>query len=64
MVREFIKLTCPGCRREVSAYVPHMGDGSAVRTVKHATEGLERGVLCSFSETLVIRRSNGEWVRG
>lgn len=35
MTREFERVTCPGCGRQVSAYVPHMGDGSALRTMKH-----------------------------
>jgi hypothetical protein len=40
--RRFERVECPGCRRTVSAYVPHMGDGSDVRIVPHNAHD-ERG---------------------
>jgi len=33
--REYERVTCPGCHRSISAYIPHFGDGSGLRVVKH-----------------------------
>lgn len=55
MVREYEKITCPGCGRTISAYVPHMGDGSALRMVRHKPP-IERNGMddeCSLSGRLV-----------
>ena len=35
MRREYERVVCPGCQRAVSAYVPHCGDGTDVKIVKH-----------------------------
>lgn len=69
MIREYERVTCPGCGRNISAYVPHMGDGSALRTTKHLAnhpEGLRRGSHatreCSMSQRLIQFNSHlGGW---
>ena len=35
MTREYERVRCPACKRVIAAYVPHRGDGSDVRMVKH-----------------------------
>ena len=51
MKRGFETVTCPGCGRRISAYVPRGGDGSDVRIVTHsmfgrATRGHARTIDC------------------
>lgn len=61
--REYERVTCPGCQRVISAYIPHFGDGSGLRLVKHNLEP-GRGPIarerCSHSERIIVR-DHGKW---
>ena len=61
--REYERVTCPGCLRSISAYIPHFGDGSGLRVVKHnlrpASPGRE-SVACLYSERIIVR-DHGKW---
>ena len=63
MKREFEKIRCPGCGSMISAYVPHMGDGSGLRVVAHNSRDREGGHhgKCDASGRIVVRYA-GEWV--
>jgi hypothetical protein len=64
-VRDYERVDCPGCGRRISAYIPHFGDGSGLRTVKHkavrlAKRGLGIAKDCPASGRIVVRR-DGKW---
>jgi hypothetical protein len=57
MVREYMKVDCPGCGRRISAYVPHRGDGSDVVVVPHNVPHTRIGrTRCAISGLML-----GEW---
>ena len=61
--REYERVTCPGCGRKISAYIPHFGDGSGLRVVKHnraSGRGGNRPEPCSLSERIIVR-DKGAW---
>lgn len=62
-VREYERIDCPGCGRRISAYVPHFGDGTGLRTVRHNRR--ERAPRrpppeCPASGRILVRR-DGKW---
>lgn len=61
--REYERLTCPGCNRSISAYVPHFGDGSGLRVVPHnLLHRRGRSVPCPASGRIVVReRGRRRW---
>jgi hypothetical protein len=64
-VRKYETVTCPGCGRQISAYIPHFGDGTGLRTVKHnsirlAKRGLGKPAGCPASQRIIVRR-NRAW---
>jgi hypothetical protein len=61
--RTYERVTCPGCHREISAYIPHFGDGSGLRVVEHNTvKGPRLGgrVKCGLSGRIIVR-DKGKW---
>ena len=59
--REYERVTCPGCHRQISAYIPHFGDGSGLRLVKHKlAKARGRKTPCPFSERIIVRDA-GKW---
>lgn len=59
--RAYERVTCPGCLRSISAYVPHFGNGSGLRLVKHNLARSRVGKTpCPFSERLIVREA-GQW---
>jgi hypothetical protein len=62
MTRDYERVTCPGCQRTISAYVPHLGDGSGLRVVKHnrVRATIRGSVKCSYSNRIIVRRM-GRW---
>jgi hypothetical protein len=59
--REYERVTCPGCHRQISAYVPHFGDGTGLRLVKHKlAKARRRNTPCPFSERIIVRE-RGKW---
>jgi hypothetical protein len=60
--REYERVKCPGCRRTISAYIPHFADGSGLRVVKHnVLRKRGRGnAVCPVSERIIVREM-GEW---
>lgn len=65
--REYERITCPGCNRTISAYVPHFGDGSGLRVVPHNV--IAPGQLarrrhatrpCVVSDRIIVRE-RGRW---
>jgi hypothetical protein len=60
--REYERVTCPGCQRTISAYIPHFGDGSGLRVVKHNISERRRHPwpVCEYSERIIVR-DNGKW---
>jgi hypothetical protein len=61
--REFERVTCPGCERTISAYVPHCGDGAGLRVIPHNIT--KNGRLCGHARCSVsgriIVRDRGHW---
>lgn len=54
--REYERVTCPGCLRQISAYVPHFGDGTGLRLVKHKLAAARsRKTPCPFSDRIIVR---------
>lgn len=62
MRREYERVTCPGCERTISAYIPHRGDGSGLRVVPHIRPAtcIAPGGQCSFSDRIIVR-DKGTW---
>jgi len=60
--RQYERLTCPGCQRTISAYVPHRGDGSGLRVVPHIRPATATapGGPCDIGGRIVVRAS-GQW---
>jgi hypothetical protein len=64
VTREYERVTCPGCQRVISAYVPHFGDGSGLRVVPHnIVKGRLGGhVRCGLSDRIIVLvRDAGTW---
>jgi hypothetical protein len=61
-IREYERVTCPGCQRTISAYVPHFGDGSGLRVVPHKIirVGALASVACDVGGRIVVR-DRGKW---
>ena len=66
--REFQRVTCPGCNRRISAYVPHFGDGTGLRVVKHnlLASRHRASAACPYSERMIVRNQErgpdqGKW---
>jgi hypothetical protein len=56
MIRKYERVTCPGCARKISAYIPHFGDGSGWRLVKHKlAKARGQTTPCPFSERIIVR---------
>lgn len=57
MIRRYERATCPDCGRRISTWVPHCGDGTDVRIVKH-------NVRIGLGKTRVVRScpSGGEFL--
>lgn len=53
MRRQFEKVNCPHCGRCISAYIPHRGDGSDVRIVKHKISGPRSADECPAGDQLM-----------
>lgn len=51
--RKFERATCPICGRRISAWVPHFGDGSDVKLVRHNERRAPRGMHCSGSDRML-----------
>jgi hypothetical protein len=63
-VREYERVTCPGCLREISAYIPHFGDGSGLRVVKHNVK--DGRSPCGVGGQIIVRNqargpAQGKW---
>lgn len=59
MTRNYERVTCPGCSRSISAYIPHFGDGGGLKLVKHnLVKG--RSLACPLSERIIVRK-DGTW---
>jgi hypothetical protein len=61
--REYERITCPGCHRTISAYIPHFGDGSGLRVVKHnllPASAHRTSIACPCSERILVRE-HGRW---
>lgn len=67
MIREYERVICPCCKRKISAYIPHFGDGSGLRMVPHNI--IASGQLaarrhatrpCAASSRIVVR-DGGQW---
>lgn len=59
-MREFERIRCPGCQREIAAYVPKHGDGSGLRLTPHHETPSMKARPCAFSRRLVVR-DRGVW---
>lgn len=54
--REYERVTCPGCQRKISAYIPHFGDGSGLRVVPHNDARMMRRTFpCPVSGRMITR---------
>jgi len=62
--REYERVTCPGCQRTISAYVPHFGDGTGLRVVPHKIPSGRGAALtpveCGVSNRIIVR-NHGKW---
>jgi hypothetical protein len=57
--RQYERVVCPWCQRDISAYVPHGGDGMALRLVRH--KPVKNPIQCPGSDELVMVKF-GSWV--
>jgi len=60
MRRYYERVICPGCHRKISAYVPHRGDGSGLRLVKHKRGTAAGKEPCPLSDRMIVR-DHGDW---
>jgi hypothetical protein len=60
VTREYERVRCPACGRTVAAYVPHMGDGTGLRTMKHNTPVRVIPKECRGSRRIIVLRA-GQW---
>lgn len=64
MRREFERVTCPLCRRTISAYIPFRGDGTGLRLLRHGVIGpVRRGRVapCIASGRLIMPVGYRQW---